>query len=970
MNERKLFQKYNISINETSEFFQQNDMKKLNRVSSKKFKNLKNKKGITLIALVISIIVMLILAGVSLNATIGDNGIITQAQNATYMQSLAALEEYLNNYYVEHYEEFESVDNKAEALEKNSESSEWIWNPSKNGYGAIGYVINKDGNACYFIQKEKLPEEIKKQLKGGDAGKGTYLDYANMNDVYGVTGNLKVYYSNKGDIYGISKENLDLDNPAREVLPAGNRLSTLITGDANKNLTADNAKKISELTIDESSGVTDLSDLYVLTSLKKLILSNVELESLNGIQNAIQLNEIKFKNVKINNYSSLCNVINLEKLYFEYSPTYTTAQTEIEKIFSQENGIANIDFVKLTSLGIFGMDSIEEANKIIQTSTKSLIDDLSCINNLSMKTKNNIQYLYINNNNIDNIEYLEEFNNLKKIRCEMNRITSLKGLNSNNLSTLIASYNKLGENENETEKNDSDSLRCLENTNISVLNLSYNNIKWASYLKDCKKISEIYLYSNSQLIKEDLVLIKNIYNKCSALYKDINENYLSLFSTDKRINYTGKNLEDDSIEIAKLKNNTDVEQLCLDGNNKLTNEKLNEILSTCTNIKVLSLRYLNQLTNIDFIKNMKNINELDLRDTNVTDLTILDNITTMGTLYISNENIDLSTIQNLIENLDGRNISGSATFTSYPSSGLIISNFDLIKKLNNCTKIKKLKMVYQNVAMNKKSTIVDLSNCVELKNFEAKNVLVNFKLPNSIENASFVQSSANYPADLSLATNLKTLQVGHCIELTEEKSKEWFNQISKCSNLEKLELYETRFENLNGIEKLANCTNLTELDLSDYNYRFYMDNIKGIENLITLKVLKVGGRHIKDISYLSTLVNLEYLNLSKNNISDISCLENMRNLIELNLNGNNITALKPLENLKKLTSLDISNNLLYDTATYYEENEKKSYKNLEIISSLNYNKNGSLKTIYIAENTGIIDYSILEKLSWENKNGF
>ena len=40
-------------------------------------KKLKSKNGITLIALVVSIIVMLILAGVSLNATIGDNGIIT-----------------------------------------------------------------------------------------------------------------------------------------------------------------------------------------------------------------------------------------------------------------------------------------------------------------------------------------------------------------------------------------------------------------------------------------------------------------------------------------------------------------------------------------------------------------------------------------------------------------------------------------------------------------------------------------------------------------------------------------------------------------------------------------------------------------------------------------------------------------------------------------------------------------------------
>ena len=44
MNERKSFQKYNISINETSEFFQKNDVKKLNRVSSKNLKNFKNKK--------------------------------------------------------------------------------------------------------------------------------------------------------------------------------------------------------------------------------------------------------------------------------------------------------------------------------------------------------------------------------------------------------------------------------------------------------------------------------------------------------------------------------------------------------------------------------------------------------------------------------------------------------------------------------------------------------------------------------------------------------------------------------------------------------------------------------------------------------------------------------------------------------------------------------------------------------------
>ena len=39
-------------------------------------------KGITLIALVVTIIILIILAGVSISMLVGDNGIITQVQNA------------------------------------------------------------------------------------------------------------------------------------------------------------------------------------------------------------------------------------------------------------------------------------------------------------------------------------------------------------------------------------------------------------------------------------------------------------------------------------------------------------------------------------------------------------------------------------------------------------------------------------------------------------------------------------------------------------------------------------------------------------------------------------------------------------------------------------------------------------------------------------------------------------------------
>lgn len=42
----------------------------------------KKERGITLVALVVTIIVLLILAGVAISLTIGSNGIFTRSQNA------------------------------------------------------------------------------------------------------------------------------------------------------------------------------------------------------------------------------------------------------------------------------------------------------------------------------------------------------------------------------------------------------------------------------------------------------------------------------------------------------------------------------------------------------------------------------------------------------------------------------------------------------------------------------------------------------------------------------------------------------------------------------------------------------------------------------------------------------------------------------------------------------------------------
>ena len=61
-------------------------------ISKNKF-NIKNSKGITLIALVITIVVLIILAGVAINLTLSSNGIFNKAKEARENYMIAANEE-------------------------------------------------------------------------------------------------------------------------------------------------------------------------------------------------------------------------------------------------------------------------------------------------------------------------------------------------------------------------------------------------------------------------------------------------------------------------------------------------------------------------------------------------------------------------------------------------------------------------------------------------------------------------------------------------------------------------------------------------------------------------------------------------------------------------------------------------------------------------------------------------------------
>lgn len=68
-------------------------------------KNQKNERGITLVALVVTIVVLLILAGITIMYVISDNGVFGEANNAQKKSDAAAVEEAVSTALVSLYPE-------------------------------------------------------------------------------------------------------------------------------------------------------------------------------------------------------------------------------------------------------------------------------------------------------------------------------------------------------------------------------------------------------------------------------------------------------------------------------------------------------------------------------------------------------------------------------------------------------------------------------------------------------------------------------------------------------------------------------------------------------------------------------------------------------------------------------------------------------------------------------------------------
>ena len=201
--------------------------------------------GITLIALVITIIVLLILAGVSINLAIGENGIIEQAQNANLKQKFAKYKEelelgmygqitiageqmknYIQSLKDEDVDKFVIINGQlgyigADETEKEIIESLDI-NASNSGGGAeavedIQNIVNKvitikDSVTIPTDDSMATPEELvgirlyDKNSENGDRWK-IVIDYNNLNQEIGRYGSGN-YLLKAGETYNIQGENI------------------------------------------------------------------------------------------------------------------------------------------------------------------------------------------------------------------------------------------------------------------------------------------------------------------------------------------------------------------------------------------------------------------------------------------------------------------------------------------------------------------------------------------------------------------------------------------------------------------------------------------------------------------------------------------------------------------------------------------------------------------------------------------
>ena len=811
-----------------------------------------------------------------------------------------------------------------------------------------------------------------------------------MNDVYGVTSNLQVYYCKKGisTILGKSSSDLDKDDANRTVLETSSNLGKICSEydvDGNGKISVQESRAIKELNLDKNSSITSLEGIENLLSLEKITLTDLKLENLKGLENCTKINYIYFKGCNIENYSAIKSLNDrLEYLYF-----YNIDDSELEKVCSVDKGIGNCDFQKLNYFAVAGNTTyisdrttpMEKSNYPSTEAGKSskTITNILPLKNLSSTTKNNIKYLSLNNNNITSLEGISEFGNLYFLRVEYNNLetlndvgklkkleylycagmkslttldefqegsnlkylitfdsglTILKGLkNCNELIRIWAKNNNLGIVETDTKNEVIDSISDLKDkSKIDLIDLKNNkDIKWVEYLQNCTAMKYLYLDNCNGMEGTSLAKLKNIINNCIKVTYPTNYALTLLDNDLKKLDLSNQTIRKSVFE--SLKNKTNITHLSLKDIN-LTNESDIKLSQTETNSLINEV--LGTLTGLKY---------LQIYATN-------DNFSTSGLSTIDFINKDKVT--NLVElDLRGTKATDLTNLNEYGKSlkNLVLNNSDI--------ELNKIQTTISNMCKNGSENSYFLTDMLNTSGL----LLLNSNLVKKLEGLSEITGlliyagSSSYTVqklDLTGCTSLKSLYTYSAFENT---------NLILPENVENLSLsYES-----NAYIDFSRCTKLSSIELkdctanNDAQLRYILNSIKNLSNVQKLVIQNVWQDNISSLDCLeilkdSNITNFEWSTSGKRyNLKDISGLKYLKKLKKLRIDyiyAKDISCLEPIYD---------SNNTLISGCPELEEISINSsgIVSLDILSTIT-----SLKSISIINSSvsGIANFDKLINL--------
>ncbi len=594
---------------------------------------------------------------------------------ASMKSGMVVVEEWLQEKYVEFYDDNENYTSKLELIAAKIPNL-FFKEGSKN------YIVN-EGNIHYLLNKSVIPDNLRENLKGGNSE--VYADYARLIDVYGVTNDLKLYYcDDKGKVICGKYDDIEI-NPSEPLKKANQNSkirdavnSSLGNADLSKELTLTDAQTIKELTL---TGLDDIGGIEELRGLRKLVLDNCKLSSIDELLSCTKLEYLYLKNSTIQNYSVMPNLYGLKKLYLYFPASESDGQIVRTEEDSNEEikrlSLAMTNASKLSNLeylGIFGKeyvftyDMVTGGREVYGIEDKDInnLSDLETLSTWNKTVKNSVKYVYFNNNNISNLDFLSEYKNiyeawlfgcgnLENLSCFKNHksianlvcqntsklgslkglsgtknlvflcirgdnnITSLGGLESCiNLSTVYASrcdiqditaLNQIDENKKYIGK-------------LNYLDLENNiNLKSIKILSNCINIRNLYLKDNVNMIDDDVKCIEEIIKLCGNKYS-LPQKYQILFASTVNLDLSGdefKDIDDYSTEISAIKNRTNLKCLRLPDRNKLGSSQLAKLIKL-NKLEIAELNnILDNLSELtaeqkEYIKSLINLGEEKIKE--------------------------------------------------------------------------------------------------------------------------------------------------------------------------------------------------------------------------------------------------------------------------------------------------------------------------------------------------------------------